>query len=231
MYAHLADRMTGGPCGVFQSNKGSNLSAVHDITSPIFNCSGSSEALVEFYVCYVYTVWGYLCAFFKSIVSQPPSSSSSPLLRALASGRKCVTARSSWTILRNVSHTHVRTHTKKNPGDMPTKGKTGDWREGEREWGWRDRREEWKEKEKRDLGLHSRLGRPGRTNVFDSQEMNFPAVVTTAAKYVKPSLQSPDHSTSKTDKILGKYFIWELFEGSLTEVSQGTLSRSCRWSV
>ena len=125
------------------------------------------------------------------------------------------------------THTHVRTHTKKNPGDMPAESKIGDWRE-ERERGWRDRREEWKEKEKRDLGLHSRLGRQGRTNVFDSPEMNFPAVVTTAAKYVKPSLQSPDHSTSKTDKILGKYFISKLFEGSITEVSQGTLSFSRR---
>lgn len=66
---------------------------------------------------------------------------------------------------------------------------------------------EGKGKEKKNLGLHSRLGRPGRTNVFDSPEMNFPAVVTTGAKHVKPSLQSPDRSTSKADKILGKYFI------------------------
>lgn len=64
----------------------------------------------------------------------------------------------------------------------------------------RDCEEGRKGEEKRDLGLCSRLGRPRRTNVFDSPEMNFP-VVTTAAKYVKPSLQSPDHNTSKRDKI------------------------------
>ena len=57
-------------------------------------------------------------------------------------------------------------------------------------------------KERKDLGLHSRLGRPQRTNVFDSPEMNFPAVVTCGAKNVKASLQTPDQSLSKTDKIL-----------------------------
>lgn len=46
-----------------------------------------------------------------------------------------------------------------------------------------ERREKWgKKEEKKDLELHSRLGRPGRTNVFESSEMNFPAIVTTAAK-------------------------------------------------
>lgn len=69
-----------------------------------------------------------------------------------------------------------------------------------RERSIRDCEEGRKGEEKRDLGLCSRLGRPGRTNVFDSPEMNFP-VVTTAAKYVKPSLQSPDHNMSKRDKI------------------------------
>lgn len=44
------------------------------------------------------------------------------------------------------------------------------------------RGKEKRREEKEDLGLHSRLGRPGRTNVFDSPEMNFPAIVTTAAK-------------------------------------------------
>lgn len=113
---------------------------------------------------------------------------------------------------------------------MSAKGKTGDRREGERKWRRREEENggimEGKGKEKKNLGLHSRLGRPGRTNVFDSPEMNFPAVVTTGAKHVKPSLQSPDRSTSKADKILGKYFIWKLFEGSLTEVSQMTLCLS-----
>lgn len=102
-------------------------------------------------------------------------------------------------------------HTHKNPGVMSAESRTGNGREGESEEGEEDegsgRGEERKREEKKELGLHSRLGRPDRTNVFDSPEMNFPAVVTTAAKYVKSSLQSPNRSMSKTDKILGKYFI------------------------
>lgn len=33
-----------------------------------------------------------------------------PLLRVLASGRKCVTAHSSWTVLRNLSHIYTHTN-------------------------------------------------------------------------------------------------------------------------
>lgn len=66
----------------------------------------------------------------------------------------------------------------------------------ESEEGWKRRMEgvkSWGGKDKKDLGLHSRLGRPERTNVFDSPEMNFPAVVTTAAKFVKalPTVSRP----------------------------------------
>lgn len=57
----------------------------------------------------------------------------------------------------------------------------------------RDCGEGRKRGEKRDLGLHSRLGRPRRTNVFDSPEMNFPVVVTTAAKYVLPTVPRPQY--------------------------------------
>lgn len=77
-----------------------------------------------------------LVHLFESILStgQPPSSFCSPLLKALATGRKCVTARSSWAILRNFFYSHTCIHTQ-NPGDMSAKGKTGDQREGESEEG------------------------------------------------------------------------------------------------
>lgn len=68
-------------------------------------------------------------------------------------------------------------------------------------------RTEGPERGERDLGVYSRLGRPWRTNVFDKAEMNFPAVVTTVAKYVNPSPKSRDLSTSKTDAILGEHLI------------------------
>lgn len=84
------------------------------------------------------------------------------------------------------THTHVRTHIIQGVWQPRARLEIG--RRVERQRGWRDHR---KEKKRRDLGPHSRLGRPGRTNVFDSPEMNFPAVVTTAAKYVKPSLTVP----------------------------------------
>ena len=84
---------------------------------------------------------------------------------------------------------------------MSAKGKAEDQREGESEEGEEeDEGSQRRGEEKKDLGLHSRLGRPGWTNAFDSPEINFP-VVKTAAKYVKPFLQSQDRSMSKTDKI------------------------------
>lgn len=113
-----------------------------------------------------------------------------------------MTARSSWAILRNFFYSHTCIHTHKiqgicQPRARPEiRGRV----KARRERSIRDCEEGRKGEEKRDLGLCSRLGRPGRTNVFDSPEMNFP-VVTTAAKYVKPSLQSLDHNMSKRDKI------------------------------
>lgn len=80
------------------------------------------------------------CIFSKGFSSSEPASLCFllPLLGALASGRKCVAARSSWTILRNVSHRNIRTHTQ-DPEGMSAKGKSGDRREQERKWGRRER--------------------------------------------------------------------------------------------
>lgn len=73
---------------------------------------------------------------------------------------------------------------------MSAKGKGGDWMAGRNTV---RQGKERKGKKKKDLRLHSLLGRPERTNVFDSPEMNFPAVVATAAKCLQtlPTVPRP----------------------------------------
>lgn len=167
MHAHQIE-WQGGLTGMFQSTKGSNLSTVRDITSPIFHIQQLLMLTGGFYVSvmrilYVRAKPLPTCAPFvhslKVFSSSEPTSLLFflPLLRDLASGRKFVTARSSWTILRNVSqhtHTHMYEHTHTKSRGYVSQGQ--EWRS---EGGWKKVRKEGKEE---DRGTTERKGKERR---------------------------------------------------------------------